>query len=468
MRLLTTTFALLLLLPAVAHAAAPANDARTAALAVTLPASESGTTVDSTLDADEPSGCQPLKGSVWYSLSAADTTRIVVRLQAAGDLDATVDVYRRSRSQITSVTCDTGDDDGQAEVTFKPEKGASYLIRVGQRANSVAGTFKLDVFAPQPAPSAPGPALPSRGASNSLDRVQDTADAWSTVMRAGTSYRINLSQPEDGCVSVGIYPPGTHGDFDDADPVKTLHCGGYTLFTPAAGKGGRYAFEVNAQSSARGAQAYHLQVARAAADDTAPGLPLANYQKARGSLRGGGIDVVDLYRFSLAKRSDLKVTVGGTEFGLELLNDAGHRLASDDGELERRLSPGRYFVAVRAEGRDSGSYTLTRAARTITRTSVSLQPSKASPGQSVRVAVKISPGGAGPVRITLQRFDPLAGWQFFRQVTVQASGGSAGYSFTPPAVGRWRATAAFLGTRADAPSSAGYSGVIVAGPLGGT
>jgi hypothetical protein len=71
------------------------------------------------------------------------------------------------------------------------------------------------------------------------------------------------------------------------------------------------------------------------------------------------------------------------------------------------------------------------------------------------------------VQITLQRFDPLAGWQFFRLVSATASGGSAAISFTPPAEGRWRATAAFLGTRAAAPSEAGFAGVLVAPPLGG-
>ncbi len=37
----------------------------------------------------------------------------------------------------------------------------------------------------------------------------------------------------------------------------------------------------------------------------------------------------------------------------------------------------------------------------------------------------------------------------------------------PPTVGRWRARAAFLGTRADAPSDSGYARVLVAEPLGG-
>ena len=466
MRTLLAAAAVLLLLPAAAHAAPPANDARTAPQAVNLPASVSGTTQDSTLEADEPGSCSGLRGSVWYSLTATDATRIVVRLAAAGDLDAVVDVFKRTRSQLSFVACEPTDEQGAAEVTFRPEKGASYVIRVGQRSNSVPGAFRLDVFAPQPAPTAPGPALPAAGAGRTLDRVQDTADAYSMTMRAGTSYRINLSQPEQGCVSLALYAPGTRGAFEDANPLRRVRCGGYLLFTPGAGEGGRYSFLVTAQSGRRGAQPYHLQAAVAGPDDTAPGLPLANYQQVHGALRGTAIDVVDLYRFDVARRSDLKLTLKGHTFELQLLGDTGRRLATgDQGELERQISPGRYFIAVRA-GRENGNYVLQRAARAITRTSVSV-PGRAAPGASVRVGVKITPGGAGPVRITLQRFDPLAGWLFFRQVTVTASGGTAGYSFTPPAVGRWRATAAFLGTRTDAPSAARFASVLVAPPLEG-
>jgi hypothetical protein len=316
-------------------------------------------------------------------------------------------------------------------------------------------------------PTAPGAALPGGGATHTLDRVQDTADAYAVSMSAGQSYRINLSQPEGGCVGLALYPAGTRGSFDDATPVKRLGCGGYMLYTPKAGEGGRFSLYVSAHSSKRGPQPYRLDFAAAGADDTSPGLALANYQKARGTLTGGGIDVVDLYRFSVTRRSDLKLTLAGHAFDLELLNDKGRRLGTgEEGALEQRIQPGRYFIAIRAVGRDAGRYTLQRAARTITHTSVNM-PNRAAPGESTPVTVKVGPDASGPVQITIQRFDPLAGWQFFRLVNVRASGGSAGYRFTPPAEGRWRATAAFLGTRTDAPSEAGFAGVLVAPPLGG-
>ena len=87
------------------------------------------------------------------------------------------------------------------------------------------------------------------------------------------------------------------------------------------------------------------------------------------------------------------------------------------------------------------------------------------PGGSVRIGVRIRPPAAGPVRVTIERFDPYAGWQFFRRVTTRASGGSASVAFTPPSVGRWRASAEFRGTREAAPSATGYANVLVAAPL---
>ena len=98
-----------LVLPAAASAAPPPNDARSAPAAVgALPATISGTTVESTLDLDEPiSACSApnAKGSVWYALSNADERDLLVALDAGGDMDATVEVFRRERSQVSSVGC---------------------------------------------------------------------------------------------------------------------------------------------------------------------------------------------------------------------------------------------------------------------------------------------------------------------------------------------------------------------------
>src|SRR4051794_23445811 len=83
-------------LPAIALAAAPSNDARENAEAVTLGAKVNGTTAESTVETNEPgSTCASISGSVWYSVSAPAKGDVVVSLKAAGDLDATVEVFRR-------------------------------------------------------------------------------------------------------------------------------------------------------------------------------------------------------------------------------------------------------------------------------------------------------------------------------------------------------------------------------------
>jgi hypothetical protein len=453
-------------LPAPALAAPPANDQRAAAQPLALPAGVSGTTRDSTLEPDEPGSCAELRGSVWYAIQPAAGRRLVARLTASGDLDAVVDVFQRTRSQLTPVACDVGNKRGQAEVSFRsPSKEpASYLVRVGQRANSVPGSFRLDVFVPQPPPRPPGPQLPAGGVTRSVNDTTNASDAFSTVMRAGTTYRIHRAQAR-GCTRLELFAPGTT-DFENDSPVRTAGCGGYFLFTPAAGEGGRYSLVVNAQQRRRNDQRYHLQVSRAREDDTSPGLPLANYQRARGSLRGSRVDVVDLYRFSIATKSQLRLRVSGG-FRLQLLRDNGARLGSGDGEFERQVSKGRYFVAVRALKTASGRYVLQRAARAVTRASITIDgktSAQSAPGRAVRIAVHINPAVAGPVRVTIERFDPLAGWQFNRRLTAVASGGGASVAFTPPSEGRWRASAEYRGTRLAAPSDTGLARLLVASP----
>src|SRR5262245_257060 len=78
----------------VALAAPPQNDARAAAQSLgALDADVRGTTVEAGLDADEPmSLCAPMRASVWFAFDADESRSILVALDAAGDLDAAVDV----------------------------------------------------------------------------------------------------------------------------------------------------------------------------------------------------------------------------------------------------------------------------------------------------------------------------------------------------------------------------------------
>jgi hypothetical protein len=452
--------------------AAPANDQRSAAQVLGAPpSSASGTTVGAKVDATaEPTGdCGATGASVWYIINAAGDQRLVASLDANGDLDATIDVFRRQRSQATAITCDSTDKDGAASVTFSAKKGESYLVRVAQLPNSVAGTFHLDLAAAQPAPTPPGARLPGAGVTRTLDRVANVTDAFSARLHAGTPYRINLdAQMQDGCMALELFAPGT-SSFEDDEPAKTLSCGGYLLFTPGPGESGRYSFLVRSSSRVRGAQRYHLQVAPAGRDDTSPGVFLHNFARVRGAVHGSRIDVVDVYRFDVTTRSTLFASLTtGADLDLVLLRDDGRRLAcacGDSGnvDLHRGLRPGRYFLAVRARDGSSGGYTLRRASRTITKSVIKVQGSRtaqAAPGTSVNVAVSTSPSVNGPVTITVERFDPLSGWRFFRRYHAHGA-----ITFTPPAVGKYRFSGSFDGTRGAAASTTGFARLTVAGPL---
>jgi hypothetical protein len=65
------------------------------------------------------------------------------------------------------------------------------------------------------------------------------------------------------------------------------------------------------------------------------------------------------------------------------------------------------------------------------------------------------------VVIEIERFDPVFGWQFYRQDEAFASEGAASVSFVPPAVGGWRAKATYRGSRTSSPSAVGFSYLLV-------
>ncbi len=471
-KLATAAFSTLfvtLVLAAVALAAPPSNDDRADATVLTLPASVRGTTEEATLEESEPefaSNCGAVRASVWYSVPAGAARRIAIRVAAAGDVDALIDVFRPVRSQLEPVTCETTDQAGDAALTFGAGEGQRYLIRVGRRPNSVDGEFRLDVFSPQPPARPPGRPLPPGGLSRSVDRLQNTDDAFATRMRSGRSYRINLAPANGRCVGLRLFGPGTKSF--SGRSLRSLRCGGYLLFTPGPGGGGRHSLLVESNDRSRGAQRYRLTVAPAGRDDTLPGRRLG--PRARGFLRGRRADVVDLYRFDVLRRSDVRLRLRARgDFEVVLLGQGGRRLDSSTSVASRRLRVGRYFAAVRARGAAAGAYRLKKVVRTITSTRATVNGGRSAqvrPGSTVSVGALVSPGQSGPVQIDVERLDPLSGWQFVRRYNTRAAGGRAGVPFRPSAEGRYRVSAVFRGTRSAAPStSRRFARLLVAEPL---
>src|SRR2546429_1934707 len=84
----------------------PPNDNRANAIAIDLPATINGTTVGATSEQSDPyPSCGQALSTVWYRIADAPGGRIVLRLQADGDLDGILAVYESRRSQLLQVTC---------------------------------------------------------------------------------------------------------------------------------------------------------------------------------------------------------------------------------------------------------------------------------------------------------------------------------------------------------------------------
>jgi hypothetical protein len=458
---------------------APANDERANAQVIhSLPAAINGTTVGATIEPGErESACGvQTTSSVWYSLRASSAERIALDLAAGGELDGTIDVYHAVRSQLDSVGCQQTEGHGKASLSFKASKNGLYLIRVAALQSSQLASFSLEVFLPTPAIGPPGATLPSSGVSGRVDRIQNINAAYSFTLHAGVSYLISLAnETEHACVSGALYAPGASsfgGEEEESGSGSALlqiNCGGYKLFTPGPGQGGRYSLDITPRHSFRGIQRFHLQVAPAGPAETAPGLALGNYAHAHGYLSGRSVRVLRLYRMEVTSHSNLTLRLtapDSAEFKLQLRNQNGNVIECDcEGSgsqtLQHQLQPGTYYAVVSVRNGTAGDFTLVRESRTITSTSLSFSSSKAAPGEGLGIDVKVSPAASGPVVVEIERFDPVFGWQFYRQETAFVSEGSASVSFVPPAVGQWRAKATYEGSRVSSPSAVGFSYLLV-------
>jgi hypothetical protein len=450
----------------------PGNDEVANAQAIhALPESIEGTTVAATtVPGEAQSSCVAnTVSSVWYSLHTTVAQRVAVELAAGGKLDGTIDVYKAVRSQLQPVACQQTEEEGKASLTFKAKKNTEYEIRVAALATSQLASFTLNVFQPTPSVAPPGPRLPSGGASGQVDRIQNINAAYSIAMHAGVSYLVNLvNETKGGCVNGALYGPGTRS-FEGASARLRVNCGGYRLFTPGQGKGGIYSFEVTPDPERKGEQRFHLQVEAANGTQTTPGQELGNYGRSSGRLQGSGIQVLRLYRMDVTSHSNLTLRLSApasAEFNLQLRNQNGGLLAcscsgSGSQKLQQQLRKGHYYAVVSERNHTSGNFTLTRESRTITHTKISFGAEHGTAGQAVEIKVRVGPAAVGPVKVEVQRFDPVFGWQFYRTLEAGVNEGTASIPFTPPSPGNWRANATYAGSRVFSPSAVGFTYLFV-------
>ena len=458
---------------------AAANDTRQEPQVIDgLPARVTGTTVEAASESDDPgSRCAGSRNSVFYEFRAGADGRVFLRLQADGDLDAVIDVYRkqplaaRGRSSARRPTRT-----GSASIGMNVKDGTTYLVRVAQLTNSVVG----DVHAPARPRDARGAAArrgaagrrpPRRGGPRPEPdgRVGGELQGRAHVPREPVHAAARRARELRDAVGL---PAGDEG-------LRSRLAGRVAALRrlpddhTAPGQGGRYSLLVTALTG-RGSLPYNIEASHAGSDDLAPGIFVRNDSRVSGELGADRIDVVDLYRFDVRRRSTLDLGLRTTKaFDLVLLDDRGKQIecaCSGEGaqSIARRISRGRYFAAVRAQRGASGRYTLSRLSRVITRTRIRIDGGRSSqsrPGEAVRLSVDVKPLVGGPLMLTIERFDPLAGWLFVSRVRTRAINGEQVVPFTPSDVGRWRARARFRGTRTAAPSGTHWARLLVARPL---
>jgi hypothetical protein len=468
--------------------AAPPNDDRGQPAELALRSATEGTLADATLeDAASPvPGAAPVAdacdrrvvGDVWYSVGAPRGSAPVILRLAGSGLDAVLTVEQVTPTGTRFLKCDATDRDDRAGVRVNvPSAGGRFLVRVAlEDTESEARGFRLTATPAPPPPAYPGRRVPARGAAGSVDSLANTADAWSSILRSGTTYRVNLAHSPTRCASLRIFSP--RASWNEA-PSYGRPCGGYLLVTPGPGLGGRWTFRVET-SGQRREQQYRLSVAPAGRDDMAPGLLLRDRRTMRGRVTGGAADAVDLYRIDIEARShvSLRLRTGSRNgFNLRLLSIRGRTVSCACGErgnveVRKGLHRGRYYLEVRARHRARGSYSLRRVDRALTGTSLRVEGQRRvrlAPGEAAALTVNVRPSGvSGAADIRIERFDPLSGWHFVRQTRLRVRRGRASMSFTPPAEGTWRAMANFRGTNRASPSDSRWVRMVVQAPLGRT
>jgi hypothetical protein len=435
----------------------PENDERgEAAQLRDLPARVHGTTLGA--GNDFFGGCNLGGPGVWYRFKGPSTGRAIVQL-SSGERDAAVVAFVKSGREINPVGCAGTEREGKAALGFATKAGVEYLVLVGDRPTARPGDFVLTVRAGEAPEALPGRALPRGGTRGSVNGLTDVNDVWSVQLKRGTTYRIAFSSK-----------PCAQATFRSGErTLLRLGCRSYHSFTPGPDGGGRYTLEVIAAEGVQ-RQAYRLQAVPAGADDLGVGLELAARSTRRGTLSPGGIDVVDLYHFDVKRLSEVRLRLGqlaGRSFSLTLLSDTGRRIEGETSKVRRRLGRGRYVVAVQdLRGRRSGPYRLSLRLRDVTSTAMQIsgrRSAEVSPGTFVTLEPRVSPTpSGGRVVLQIDRFDPLTGWHFNRQLRISAG---ATVSWRPPAAGRWRVRARFLGTSTSSASRSGYAYLLVARPI---
>jgi hypothetical protein len=132
-----------IVLPCTAQALPPPNDAFDAAVAITLPSTQSIDVSEATLESGEPSGwCFSLGGSVWYRLQPSQDTGIRITSSSSPFFERSVNVYRQSGSGLSGLT-PIGCGYSWSDVSVRLVAGETYYVQAGFAPWSFGGLLDL-------------------------------------------------------------------------------------------------------------------------------------------------------------------------------------------------------------------------------------------------------------------------------------------------------------------------------------
>ena len=160
------------------------------------------------------------------------------------------------------------------------------------------------MVAPDEPATAPGSPLPRTGTAATVDRFANPDDAWYVDLVGGRTYRMNFVTKGDGCADVELFPaaPRLRQRQPDQAPVLRPH----TVFVASAT--GRYPILVSAP---RGLPRRPRTTGSGSGwrwpTTPLPGGRSPSTRRCGGRLNGSELDALDLYRFGVARRSDMRI-----------------------------------------------------------------------------------------------------------------------------------------------------------------
>lgn len=214
MRVLVAVTAILLTLPAMAHAAPPPNDNRVDAIPIpTFPATIAGTTAEATVERLDPqvSRCGRIESTVWYRVDTAPDGLLAFTVKGAAGVAPVLRLYRRGPSAIQEIDCASAGPGGTASASLEAVRGSNYLVLVGRRPSTPDGGFELraELFLPPANDNRAGAQtlrLPGTVRGSTLGATGDESDPGCGLAGGTVWYR--MSSRRDGRVLLRLAAQG--------------------------------------------------------------------------------------------------------------------------------------------------------------------------------------------------------------------------------------------------------------------